>query len=41
MRRLDGVTDLINGHEFEETPGNSEGQGTQHAAVLGVAKSWT
>ena len=30
-----------NGREFEETLGNSEGQGTQHAAVPGVAKSWT
>ena len=27
MRWLDGITDL-NGHEFEETLGDSEGQGS-------------
>ena len=31
----------INGHEFEQTLRNSEGQGTWHAAVHGVAKSQT
>ena len=27
MRRLDGITE-INGHESQQTPGNSEGQGS-------------
>ena len=31
----------LNGHEFEQTPGNGEGQGRLAAAVLGVTKSWT
>ena len=31
----------LNGHEFERTPGDSEGQGGQCAAVHGVAKSQT
>ena len=30
----------LNGHEFEQTAGDGEGQ-TCHAAVHGVAKSWT
>ena len=30
----------LNGHEFEQTPGDSEGQEACHAAVPGVAKSW-
>ena len=29
------------GHEFEQTPGDSEGQETRHAAAHGVAKSRT
>ena len=29
------------GHEFEETPGDSEGQGSLCAAVHGVTKSQT
>ena len=33
-RRLDG-------HEFEQTVGDSEGQGSLRAAVHGVTKSWT
>ena len=28
MRWLDGMTNSINGHEFEQTLGDSEGQGT-------------
>ena len=28
-------------HEFEQTPGNSEGQGNLCAAIHGTAKSWT
>ena len=31
----------LNGHEFEQTPGDGEGQGSWRAAVHGVAKSWT
>ena len=31
----------LNGHESEQTPGDSEGQGTWHAAVHGVTKSRT
>ena len=31
----------VNGHEFEQTPGDSGGQGAWHAAVHGVAKSQT
>ena len=31
----------LNGHEFEQTPGDGEGQGSWHATVHGVAKSWT
>ena len=30
----------LNGHEFEQTPGDSEGQGSWCAAVQGVSKSW-
>ena len=28
MRRLDGIIDSINGHEFEQALGDSEGQGS-------------
>ena len=31
----------LNGHEFEQTLGDSEGQGSWHAEVHGVAKSQT
>ena len=31
----------FSGREFEQTPGNSEGQGRLHAAVHGVGKSQT
>ena len=31
----------LHGHEFEQAPGESEGQGSGHAAVHGVAKSQT
>ena len=31
----------LNGHEFEQTPGDSEGQGSQACTVHGVTKSWT
>ena len=31
----------FNGHEFEQTPGDNEGQGSLAAAVHGVAKSRT
>ena len=30
----------LNGHEFEQPPGDGEGQGSQCATVHGVAKSW-
>ena len=40
-RWLDGITDSINRHEFEQTPGETEGQGAWCAAVHGVARSWT
>ena len=29
----------FNGHEFEQTLGDNEGQGTWHAAVHGLEKS--
>ena len=28
MRCLDGITNLLNGHEFEQTPADGEGQGS-------------
>ena len=31
----------LNGHEFEQTPGDSEGEGSQACCSPGVAKSWT
>ena len=31
----------LNGHEFEQTSGDSEGQGSWCAAAHGVAKNWT
>ena len=31
----------LNEHEFEQIPGDSEGQGSLRAIVRGVAKSWT
>ena len=31
----------LKGHEFEQTEGDSERQASRHAAVHGVAKSWT
>ena len=31
----------LNGHEFEQTPGDSEGQGSLAAVVHGVAGSRT
>ena len=31
----------LDGHEFEQTTGETEGKGSQSAAVHGVAKSWT
>ena len=32
---------LFSGHEFEQTPRDGEGQEACHAAVHGIAKSWT
>ena len=31
----------LNGHEFEQTLGDGDGQGSLVAAVHGIAKSWT
>ena len=31
----------LDGHEFEQTPGDSEGQGSLECAVHGVAKNQT
>ena len=31
----------LNGHEFEQTLGDSDDREAWHAAVHGVAKSWT
>ena len=31
----------LKGHEFEQTRGDGEGQGSPGAAVHGVAKRWT
>ena len=31
----------LNGHEFEQTPGEGKGQRAWHAVVPGVTKSWT
>ena len=31
----------LSGHEFEQTLGDSEGQGSLAATVHGVEKSWT
>ena len=31
----------FNGHEFEQTPGDNEGQGSLNVAVHGVAENWT
>ena len=30
----------LNGHEFEQTPGDGEGQGSWHAAVQTVRHEW-
>ena len=32
---------VFNGHELGQTPGDGEEQGSWHAAVHGVVKSWT
>ena len=39
--KMVGWCNWFNGHEFEQSVGESEGQGSLHAAFLGVAKSWT
>ena len=31
----------LDGHEFEQTPGVGDGQGSWFAAVCGVSKTWT
>ena len=40
MRWLDGITNS-NGHEFEQTLGDGEGQRSLECCNHGVAKSWT
>ena len=39
MRWLDGITNSISGHEFEQTLGDNDGLGAWHAAVHVFAKS--
>ena len=43
VRCLDGVINSLHGHEFEQSLGDGEGQGSlvQHAAVHGFTKRWT
>ena len=41
MRWLVGWHHQINGHEFEQTPGDSERQGNLACCTQWVAKSWT
>ena len=38
---MDGWHHQLNGHEFEQTLGDGEGQGSLHAAVHGVTKTQT
>ena len=35
------MASLTEGHEFEQTPGDGEGQEAWRAALHGVAKGWT
>ena len=35
-----GWHDWLNGHEFEQAPGDGEGQGSQHPAVHGAEHNW-
>ena len=41
MRWLEGITNGLNGHEFEQTAGDSEGQRSHVSVVHGAAKSQT
>ena len=36
-----GCHHQLDGHEFEQALGVGDGQGSWHAAVHGVTKSWT
>ena len=38
---MDGWHDWLNGHMFEQTPGDSEGQGSLACCIHGIAKSST
>ena len=42
MRWLDGITNglKLNGHEFEQTPGDGEGQGRLACCSLWGGKEW-
>ena len=39
--KMAGWRHQLDRHELEQTTGDTEGQGSQSAAVHGVAKSWT
>jgi len=41
MLKMVGWHHWLDGHEFEQTPGDGEGQGSLHVAVYGVTKSQT
>ena len=49
VKRRSGVTEdkivgwhhRLSGHEFDQSPGDGEGQGSLHTAVHVAAKSWT
>ena len=41
MRWLDGITEHLNGHAFDQAPGDGEGQGSLVCCSPRVAKSWT
>ena len=41
MRCLDGITDSLDGHEFEQAPGDGEGQGSLECCSPWGHKSWT
>ena len=41
MTEMVGFHHQLNGHEFEQTPGDGEGQGRQVCCGSWVTKSWT
>ena len=40
-KEIAGWHHQLSGHEFEQTPGDGEGQVTCYATVHGLAKSWS